>query len=369
MIIYGWTTLQKTLSSHEFHCPQCGSVEYGDLKSANRWFTLYFIPVIPLGSQGQYVECVSCAGTFHSEVLDYDPRRIAGERAAGGWTRRSLEDRDPFMAPYNAAELSPTGIKLPPRKISWAAVGSVLLGVLSVLFIFGGTFGLILSVATIVAGHSGMSVNKRAPLRFYGRRIAIAGLILGYGTLVVGTLISALDIEPPAAKQNVRRSDEQNALDTAELLVGGTKGGQIGSAFGNDDEARRWAGEFTADVHAFDKKLFAADDSRTDITGQYKTWCELHADRCAFVVNVPGYGKISADDRRAIKANAWAAAQRLAKQKLKPGDQIAVGLRNANIYGAVLTGGIGDPVRDDALAMDPRELLPFFRPDAAAKPR
>lgn len=35
----------------------------------NGWFTLYFIPIIPLGTRGFYIECAQCAGTFGPEVL------------------------------------------------------------------------------------------------------------------------------------------------------------------------------------------------------------------------------------------------------------------------------------------------------------
>lgn len=38
-----------------------------------RFFTLYFIPLIPLDKLGEYVECDSCAGTFKESVLQYDP--------------------------------------------------------------------------------------------------------------------------------------------------------------------------------------------------------------------------------------------------------------------------------------------------------
>lgn len=38
-----------------------------------QWFTLYFIPVIPMGARGEFVECTSCAGTFGVEVLQYNP--------------------------------------------------------------------------------------------------------------------------------------------------------------------------------------------------------------------------------------------------------------------------------------------------------
>jgi uncharacterized tellurite resistance protein B-like protein len=39
-----------------------------------RFFTLYFIPVIPLDLIGEFVECNYCQGTYKLDVINYDPR-------------------------------------------------------------------------------------------------------------------------------------------------------------------------------------------------------------------------------------------------------------------------------------------------------
>jgi uncharacterized tellurite resistance protein B-like protein len=48
-------------------------------KKANRFFTLYFIPLIPLGSAGEYIECSACGGTYGVEVLQYNPAAAQAE--------------------------------------------------------------------------------------------------------------------------------------------------------------------------------------------------------------------------------------------------------------------------------------------------
>src|SRR5665213_3307098 len=73
MIIYGWTTLKSTKETGQFHCPECRSSQSYHWKRANRFFTLYLIPLIPLGSAGEYIECLSCRGTYKVDVLSYDP--------------------------------------------------------------------------------------------------------------------------------------------------------------------------------------------------------------------------------------------------------------------------------------------------------
>lgn len=79
MIIWGSRGLKKTVSTGRFHCPRCGPNKPYDEIAVNRWFTLYFIPVIPMGSAGRYLECKACAGTFDTSVKTYDPEVAQAE--------------------------------------------------------------------------------------------------------------------------------------------------------------------------------------------------------------------------------------------------------------------------------------------------
>ncbi|MFN3149032.1 zinc-ribbon domain-containing protein [Bremerella sp.] len=73
MIIFGTRGITSTVESNHFNCPQCRTKRDGSLKNVRTFFTLYFIPVIPMGSRGKYVECHSCGGNFAEEVWSYDP--------------------------------------------------------------------------------------------------------------------------------------------------------------------------------------------------------------------------------------------------------------------------------------------------------
>ena len=44
-----------------------------------RFFTLYFIPLFPTETLGEYVECSACDATYEPVVLEYDPQREAEE--------------------------------------------------------------------------------------------------------------------------------------------------------------------------------------------------------------------------------------------------------------------------------------------------
>jgi len=69
LIIFGRRSTTRVRTHGTFACPRCGPGREYAHKEVRRWFTLYFIPVIPLGTVGEYLECGSCAGTFGLEVL------------------------------------------------------------------------------------------------------------------------------------------------------------------------------------------------------------------------------------------------------------------------------------------------------------
>ena len=47
------------------------------MKRVRRFFTLYFIPIIPLDRLGEYVECKSCKSTYNERVLEFNPKKDA----------------------------------------------------------------------------------------------------------------------------------------------------------------------------------------------------------------------------------------------------------------------------------------------------
>ncbi len=70
MIIFGSRGMTSSAGQGQFNCPQCrATVPYGHMR-VRRFFTLYFIPVIPLGVHSEYVECQRCLGTFDLAVLN-----------------------------------------------------------------------------------------------------------------------------------------------------------------------------------------------------------------------------------------------------------------------------------------------------------
>ena len=87
MIIFGTRGVKSTIKSGDFNCPQCEQSTPYRHRKVTKFFTLYFIPLIPLGSAGEYVECGSCKGAFIPRVLNSD----------------NSSNKDEFLANYEKA--------------------------------------------------------------------------------------------------------------------------------------------------------------------------------------------------------------------------------------------------------------------------
>ncbi len=95
MIIFGTRARSKVIGEGRFYCPRCEAQRPYVRKRATRYFSLYFVPVIPMGTLGEFVECQTCGTAFEPRVLDMKTPRPApaglaqmlnalGERLAAG---------------------------------------------------------------------------------------------------------------------------------------------------------------------------------------------------------------------------------------------------------------------------------------------
>jgi hypothetical protein len=68
-LVWGWRALNAVLGTGQFHCPNCAAdTQYRHIRP-RRWFTLFFIPVIPLNFLESYIECTRCSRAYREEVL------------------------------------------------------------------------------------------------------------------------------------------------------------------------------------------------------------------------------------------------------------------------------------------------------------
>lgn len=73
MLIFGTRNRIKSIGSGQFYCPRCQTQRTYKRKHSKRYFALYFVPLIPLGDLGEFVECQTCRQTFNTDILDLKP--------------------------------------------------------------------------------------------------------------------------------------------------------------------------------------------------------------------------------------------------------------------------------------------------------
>ncbi|MDG4823847.1 zinc-ribbon domain-containing protein [Asanoa sp. WMMD1127] len=71
MIIFGVSVFYifGLIGTGHFHCPHCGGDRDYEHRTARRFFTLFFLPVIPLDKVGEVVRCKTCRTKFDPIVL------------------------------------------------------------------------------------------------------------------------------------------------------------------------------------------------------------------------------------------------------------------------------------------------------------
>jgi hypothetical protein len=71
LIIFGLRVVLFTVGTGTFHCPSEGGDRAYKRRQGRRFFTLFFIPVIPLGKVGgEFVECSTCRTRYTLAVLN-----------------------------------------------------------------------------------------------------------------------------------------------------------------------------------------------------------------------------------------------------------------------------------------------------------
>jgi uncharacterized tellurite resistance protein B-like protein len=96
-IIFGTRGIRSTIKEGKFACPQCQTFTHYKHKKVTNFFTLYFIPLIPLGSKGTYVECQQCRNTFIERVLELSQVRTEQPKVQSQTQPRIQENEKPLV--------------------------------------------------------------------------------------------------------------------------------------------------------------------------------------------------------------------------------------------------------------------------------
>ena len=101
LIIFGLRVCYRTIAQGAFHCRRCGGDREYRHRSGRRWFTLFFIPVIPVKPVGEHVQCTTCRTRYVTDVLSHPTTAQmqaalpAGMRAAVSAMLRSGDPASP----------------------------------------------------------------------------------------------------------------------------------------------------------------------------------------------------------------------------------------------------------------------------------
>ncbi|MFN8372872.1 MAG: zinc-ribbon domain-containing protein [Anaerolineae bacterium] len=73
IIFFGSKVRKKKLGSGQFYCPRCKAMRPYTHQQGTRYFTVYFIPIIPMGDVGEFIECDVCHSMFQLDALKAKP--------------------------------------------------------------------------------------------------------------------------------------------------------------------------------------------------------------------------------------------------------------------------------------------------------
>jgi hypothetical protein len=69
VIIWGVRVFYRTIDRGVFHCRQCGGDRPYLHCAGRRFFTVFFIPIIPLNKTGEHVQCATCKTRYVMDAL------------------------------------------------------------------------------------------------------------------------------------------------------------------------------------------------------------------------------------------------------------------------------------------------------------
>ena len=135
LLIWGFKVRFKLTAAIVFFCPTCGGDRHGHQGQARRWFTFFWIPIIPLKVVGEFVQCDTCHTRYDLSVLDrpttaslsevlYNAVRAitvlvvgAGDRSQPSLRAAAVADIRAVVADYGEATLDTDLAAIDP---SWA---------------------------------------------------------------------------------------------------------------------------------------------------------------------------------------------------------------------------------------------------------
>ena len=326
MFIFGWGSRPMLVDSGIFPCPVCKvNTNYIHLRH-RRWMTFFFIPVIPLSKSYETVACQKCQSSIPIEAVE------------GKTQPQAISSRVPLSAMF-------------------AMIGSIF--ALLTFCIYSMSFGL--ALVSVILAHKALKEIKRDRPAYEGRWQAITALAIGYPAMLLAIIVglnammqkkrsprdvsaaipSSVEKEEESTTKGFGISESSNeAFKNAEYEIASKRDKPAGR--GNSPEAIELANTFAARMKDISDEAFTSN--RKPLLqlsdGEFLTYCQLHEDRCLFLVHVPSYRNFNKVAKKTLAEFAWLVAQSTTAGKLKKQSKLGVALRGVLSYGAIMLGDV-----------------------------
>lgn len=229
------------------------------------------------------------------------------------------------------------------------AVASLVLGIvaisLSVSFCCG-IFGPFPAVAAIILCHVSRWRINNSELPFQGRRIALAGGLLGY--LVIAFWLGII-IWGGTKKGDSGISAFQAAFEPGSWTFGEAQSwlrdSSPGEVNGNSEEAILVGREFLQKLSEIDAVTASVNPDGLSV------WCELRGDRCAILCADPGLFFTPDHWKEGAGEAAFKAAAESASGRLQGSFAVALGVQGFRFFPFVIRGRY-DPDAGESLVID-----------------
>ncbi len=75
-VLFGIKEMERQVGAGSFYCPDCRCDNNYTRYAIARYFSIYLIPVIPLGKSGEFVRCNRCSSNYAADIVDLDRREV-----------------------------------------------------------------------------------------------------------------------------------------------------------------------------------------------------------------------------------------------------------------------------------------------------
>lgn len=231
-------------------------------------------------------------------------------------------------------------------------------------------------------GHLGyIAVRKNQPYLEGGWQ-AVTALVVGYTALTISSMIalvifvgprflpdpnnSGIGIGELASGEDGGSFSPERALRAAELMIATKQ--DLPPGRGNNPDAVRLANNYAEIMkRASDEAFTRSGKPIIQLSGgEFLTYCELHEDRCLFLVHVPSYRNFTDDAKKTLAQMAWINAQLIVANELPADSRLGVGLRGTILYGDIMVGRSPANTEGltDGMPAEKDDLLSFFIEEA-----